>query len=110
MSESLNSYSNGSINAFAELGAFIEAQNEFRKLLHTKDLIVWSEGSRVSLEAVVLTKREKSVRSLLIAGRSSAEIANTLGISKKTVEKHIERIYHKYDVTSFCEFVATYRF
>jgi HD-GYP domain-containing protein (c-di-GMP phosphodiesterase class II) len=47
-----------------------------------------------------LTKRELEVLLALIRGQSNAEIAESLGISAKTVGSHIEHIYRKADVRS----------
>jgi DNA-binding NarL/FixJ family response regulator len=45
--------------------------------------------------ATRLTRREREVLSLLIAGESQAEIARALSISPRTVAKHVERLVHK---------------
>ncbi len=42
-----------------------------------------------------LTKREIEVFGLLRDGKTSPEISQILGCSKRTVEKHVENIYHK---------------
>jgi DNA-binding CsgD family transcriptional regulator len=36
----------------------------------------------------------------VIAGSSNAEVGMALGISRRTVEKHLQNIYLKLDVTS----------
>jgi DNA-binding NarL/FixJ family response regulator len=45
--------------------------------------------------AVRLTRREREVLSLLIAGESQTEIARTLSISARTVAKHVEHLVAK---------------
>jgi DNA-binding NarL/FixJ family response regulator len=47
-----------------------------------------------------LTKREKEVLHQLITGRTTYAIAHQLDMSKKTVEKHLDKIYRKLDVSS----------
>jgi HD-GYP domain-containing protein (c-di-GMP phosphodiesterase class II) len=47
-----------------------------------------------------LTERETEVLRLLARGLKTAQIAQTLVLSKRTVEHHLERIYGKLDVTS----------
>lgn len=50
-----------------------------------------------------LTNRELEVLRLVVDGRTSAEIALRLGISCKTVEKHLEKIFKKMNVSSRVE-------
>lgn len=45
-----------------------------------------------------LTRRESDVTAILAQGRSNKEIARLLGITPKTVEKHLERVYAKLGV------------
>ncbi len=46
----------------------------------------------------ILTKREHEVFELLIANKSTLEIASELGISEKTVRNHISNAMQKLDV------------
>ena len=41
------------------------------------------------MKGFILTKREKDVFMLLIQNKSTKEIAQTLGISEKTVRNHV---------------------
>lgn len=50
-----------------------------------------------------LTARELEVLRLVVDGKTSAEIAHRLGISGKTVEKHLEKIFKKMNVSSRVE-------
>src|SRR6266699_2550864 len=54
---------------------------------------------RRSRKAGTLTEREVEVLCLLAQGRSTPQIAQTLDISRKTVEHHLEHIYDKLGVT-----------
>jgi DNA-binding NarL/FixJ family response regulator len=47
-----------------------------------------------------LSKREQDVLSCLIGGRSNKEIGSLLGISPGTVQKHVQRIFHRLRVQS----------
>lgn len=50
-----------------------------------------------------LTPREMDVLRLVVAGKTNAEIGYTLGISEKTVEKHMDGIFTKLEVSSRVE-------
>jgi DNA-binding NarL/FixJ family response regulator len=50
-----------------------------------------------------LTNRELDVLRLVADGRTNLEIAKSLGISVKTVEKHLEGVYTKLGVASRVE-------
>jgi DNA-binding NarL/FixJ family response regulator len=47
-----------------------------------------------------LSKREQAVLSCLLEGRSNKEIGTVLGISPSTVQKHLQRIFHRLRVKS----------
>lgn len=46
----------------------------------------------------ILTKREKEVFTLLVANKSTSEIAKELGISEKTVRNHVSNAMQKLGV------------
>ena len=50
----------------------------------------------VALEA--LTPREREVLHLVAAGQDNREIASTLTLSVRTVERHLQTIYRKLDL------------
>jgi len=50
-----------------------------------------------------LTTRERQVLNLLVGGKTSKEIATSLGVSVRTVEGHRARIYLKTEVSSVAE-------
>jgi DNA-binding CsgD family transcriptional regulator len=51
-----------------------------------------------ALEPLGLSRREAEVLAWLAEGKANAEIATILGISARTVDKHLERIYQKLGV------------
>ena len=53
-----------------------------------------------------LSVRELEVLRLLVAGRSNAEIAETLFISRRTATTHISHIFAKLGVASRAEAIA----
>ena len=54
--------------------------------------------SPAPLEALGLSRREAEVLAWVAHGKTSAEIGTILGTSRRTVEKHLERIYQKLGV------------
>ena len=62
------------------------------------------EASRPGV--ALLSQRELEVFELIAHGRSISQIAASLGVSVKTVEKHRERIKQKLDVRSSAELVV----
>ena len=50
-----------------------------------------------------LTKRESDVLALIAVGSSAPEVANTLKISKYTVEGHLKQGYRKLGISSRAE-------
>jgi DNA-binding NarL/FixJ family response regulator len=53
--------------------------------------------------AVSFTERERDVLRLVLASRSNDEIAMELGLSRKTVESHLTRLFERFEVTSRVE-------
>ena len=47
-----------------------------------------------------LSPRELDVLSLLVRGKTNAEMAAELGVSERTVYSHVESIKHKLDLSS----------
>ena len=63
-----------------------------------------AEQLRASRAGVVnLTDREKDVLRLVLASNSNDEIAMELGLSRKTVESHLTRLFERFEVTSRVE-------
>ena len=54
-----------------------------------------ADGKRLATEEWELTKRESEVAALLGQGLSADSIGRMLGISPRTVRKHLERVYAK---------------
>jgi DNA-binding CsgD family transcriptional regulator len=57
-------------------------------------------AGRLVGRAPALTVRESEVVSWLAAGRTDREIASALGLSPRTVHKHLEHVYRKLGVTT----------
>jgi len=56
-----------------------------------------------SLRRLRLTAREREVVDRLVAGRSNEEIAADLGLTRKTVETYLSRLYERFEVGSRTE-------
>ncbi|SMX50784.1 LuxR C-terminal-related transcriptional regulator [Maliponia aquimaris] len=57
-------------------------------------------------DASALSDRERQVLNLVVAGRSNREIAEILGISAKTVDRHRTNLMQKLDVHSVAQLIA----
>jgi len=64
-----------------------------------KDIKAWFDGENNS-EAKHLTRREKEILQLLAKGRTSAEMATELKISKYTIDTHRKNIHKKLGIKS----------
>jgi DNA-binding NarL/FixJ family response regulator len=51
-------------------------------------------------DVAVLTRREREITSLAATGLSNKEIAETLVVSARTVENHLQRAYEKLGISS----------
>ncbi|MFZ6030105.1 MAG: response regulator [Chloroflexota bacterium] len=66
-------------------------------------LSAWNQPTSAEAKNEQLTGRELEVLQTVILGKTNLEISRLLGISPKTVEKHLESIYLKLKVTSRVE-------
>ena len=64
-----------------------------------------AEGAVVTERLAHLTPREREVMELLLAGKSSKEIATALGVSVRTVEGHRREVLSKTHVSSAAQLV-----
>jgi DNA-binding CsgD family transcriptional regulator len=65
------------------------------------------ELSVVALRSLQLTEREAEALRWVALGRSPDEAAVAMGIARRTLDKHLQRIYAKLGVTSLSQAVAT---
>lgn len=72
-------------------------------LYRTDHLIIWKEQISPTAPNEDLSKRQTEIRDLLLGGMTHSEIAKDLGISPRTVDKHIQNIYQKHGVKSYNE-------
>ena len=85
------------VTRLAEVVPDRELRTHFREKAFTLLAAVTEETSQNENTAVdgPLTARELEVVALIKAGKSNQEIADTLVLSKRTVEKHISNILSK---------------
>ncbi len=65
----------------------------------------YTEHSQIEERLDHLTPREREVMQMVTDGKSNKEIANTLGVSAKTVEAHRARVMEKMQAGSLAELV-----
>jgi DNA-binding CsgD family transcriptional regulator len=61
-----------------------------------------------SMGSPALTHAEERIARLVAAGRTNREVAEELGVSAKTVEWNLTRVYRKLGVRSRAELAARY--
>jgi RNA polymerase sigma factor (sigma-70 family) len=82
----------------------IQAALESSKLRRAKLL----EDQAITARMALLTPRERNIIQYVIAGQSSREISEKLGISVRTVENHRARILEKLHVESTVELIKLF--
>lgn len=80
-------------------GLLKEQENEFSLSPETEDKV------QAFYETYGLSKREREIANLILAGKSNEEIKNELYISIFTVKKHISNIFMKLDVSSRAQLI-----
>jgi DNA-binding CsgD family transcriptional regulator len=60
-------------------------------------------------EADPLTGREREVAMLAATGLSSPQVAQSLGISTRTVDNHLQQVYRKLGISSRRELSVAFR-
>lgn len=66
-------------------------------------MATWTRGEEMQGTAAALTPRETEVLERVVAGKTNQEIGLALGISEKTVEKHLDGVFRKLGVASRVE-------
>jgi FixJ family two-component response regulator len=80
-------------------------------LAHVRDALAMDERARQQAATrtanlrrlALLTARERQILDLLVSGKTSREIATSLGVSVRTVEGHRARVYLKTQVCSVAQ-------
>jgi DNA-binding NarL/FixJ family response regulator len=66
-------------------------------------MAAWAQKREETGDGASLTPREREVLQWLVAGKTNQEIGAALGISEKTVEKHLDAVFRKLGVASRVE-------
>ena len=93
---------------FAELAAFLEPDADAPSAAVPRQGASARSGVDPSDTAVLdrLTAREREVLDQVAAGRDNREIADELTLSVRTVERHLQTIYRKLDLTGSAQRTA----
>jgi predicted ATPase/DNA-binding CsgD family transcriptional regulator len=81
-------------------GSALSLDDAIAEIATLARLMAPSEGGRAGAGAAGLTRRERDVLRLLVAGRSDREIAGALFVSRSTASKHVASILSKLGVES----------
>jgi DNA-binding CsgD family transcriptional regulator len=103
----------GTMRAFAlgrEDRGFTAQEREFVERVHPS-LIVLDDRARALRSQVTgsLTRREEQVLALIATGLTRQVTARRLRISIRTVDKHLESVYRKLDVSSHVQAIIWWR-
>ena len=72
-----------------------------------EEALQWSASRREAEDRLnALTRRERQVFDLLVQGHTNKSIASELGLSPKTVEYHLRKVYTKLGIGSRVELAA----
>lgn len=85
----------------------------YRRLVEREQLLGMLRGADDELTAraaaLGLSERETEIMHGVLRGASNAEVGVSLGVSKRTVEKHLQNIYAQLEVTSRTQALARLR-
>ena len=101
-------YEGGVEGLFSKSASANELVEQFPKILSGQRVLAESLQGIVGVKSEVrhLSKREQQVLALLVAGKSNREVAQTLCISHKTVEKHRANLMQKLNVGSLAQLLT----
>src|SRR2546427_10700686 len=90
-----------------EVGAATERAH-VDQLLRQLGIRTWRRGprTRASGDLSVLSDREREIANLIASGASNPDIAGTLFLSRKTVERHVSNILGKLEVKNRAQLAA----
>ncbi|MEP6665423.1 MAG: helix-turn-helix transcriptional regulator, partial [Nocardioidaceae bacterium] len=95
----------GAATSAHEMQAASEEQRALQ-LLRSVGVRTWRRGRAAAGAQDGLTERERSIAQLVCQGASNPEIAETLFLSRKTIERHVSNVFAKTGVRNRAELVA----
>ncbi|OBF48598.1 LuxR family transcriptional regulator [Mycobacterium sp. 852002-50816_SCH5313054-b] len=98
-----------SLATFRRLGAKAAARRARQRLAELRGRTPRSRRADISADPDGLSRREREVLTLIVAGHSDSDIATKLSISRKTVGHHVESILAKLGVDNRTQAAAAAR-
>ncbi|NJD26692.1 MAG: response regulator transcription factor [Chloroflexi bacterium] len=80
-----------------------ELVSAIRRVANGESLFTTEQVRQGRTGLAVLTQREREVLRLLLEGHSNDEIGRRIGAARKTVEKHLLHMFHRFGVASRTE-------
>jgi DNA-binding CsgD family transcriptional regulator len=102
----LHDFSDRETRAFHPLRDLIATALEYQKQVSTIKARIGSPATPTHRNRLTLTERENQVLALIAAGHTNDQAARKLGISPRTIRKHLEGVFAKADVPSRAAAVA----
>jgi DNA-binding NarL/FixJ family response regulator len=104
----------GAESVLREAAVIAEATGAATERAHVDQLLrqlgirTWRRGARARAtgDLSVLSEREREIANLVAGGASTPDIARTLFLSRKTVERHVSSILGKLDVKNRAQLAA----
>jgi len=95
-------------SATAEETGAVTERAYIDQLLRQLGVRTWRRGSRLRAtgDLPVLSDREREIANLIAGGASNPDIARTLFLSRKTVERHVSSILAKLEVKNRAQLAA----
>lgn len=81
----------------------LDVANAIRRVSDGGTVFTADQLREAQRPSVVLSERDRAVVRQLVASRSNDEIANALGLSRKTIEATLTRLYERYGALSRTE-------
>jgi DNA-binding CsgD family transcriptional regulator len=102
----LHDFSDRETRAFHPLRDLIATALDYRMQISAIQARISTHGAPTSRNRLTLTERENQVLALIATGHTNDQAARKLGISPRTIRKHLEGVFAKAEVPSRAAAVA----
>jgi DNA-binding CsgD family transcriptional regulator len=102
----LHDFSDRETRALYPLRDLLAAALDYRTRIDTIEASIPAEALAVNPRRLTLTERENQVLALIATGHTNDQAARNLGISPRTIRKHLESVFAKAEVPSRTAAVA----